>query len=198
VEGEMRLMSGTGPKLNAPEQLQDMLNNATADAANGTLVEENYRVLACKYGRYWDKLTFRQARNVSRDLRKQGYPEVVWISGEPGAGKTRLAIQMAECLDKPYFILDATMDKAWWDGYENERIIIIEDVDPKWISLDQLKALLDRSRETRVPIKGGMTYLTAEWIFLTSVPLHQDLYMSNELNRRVRHSLRLPPLSEVS
>ena len=46
--------------------------------------------------------------------------EVIWLWGEPGSGKTRQVMEQDNVykLDPPY---------QWWDGYEENDIILIDD-----------------------------------------------------------------------
>ena len=139
---------------------------------------------------FYNDMTLMATQRIARQLKEDGYPEVYWIYGESGSGKTTLAINMAKCLGDEYFILSAYGTACWWDGYRQEDVVIIDDVDVSWLSLDLLKAYLDRRRESRVPVKGGTLYLTAKHVILTAVNAPLDVYKSAELQRRVRHVFR--------
>jgi len=55
----------------------------------------------------------------------------LWLHGEPGNGKSRLARDL--CKGEAYFNKNLS---TWWDGYNGEPIVIIDDLDTthKWIA----------------------------------------------------------------
>jgi Predicted ATPase (AAA+ superfamily) len=178
---------------NVVEALQDQLRCIRDDTSKLTpsQISEKYDIIEARYPRYFDKQMMKANRNYARTLCDQSYPEVYWLYGLSGCGKTTGAKAMAKCLGDTYFILDDVSSRTWWDGYEGEEVIICDDVTPQWMTLDFLKSLCDRARETRAPIKGRTTYITAKHILLTSVQSPRDLYSSDELNRRIRHQFAL-------
>lgn len=188
------------PPFNGPEKLQDQLTQIKVDVkdVSPSQLEEKYDMLDLRYPKFLAKQQMTCARFRARTLSQEGYPEVFWLFGAPGSGKTTTAIAMSKCVSDDYFVLDDNQGKVWWDGYGYQEAVILDDVDPKWIHLDFLKAVTDRARETRLPIKGSTSYLTAKFVFLTSVDHPQNIYGSAELSRRVRHLLHIgqePPTS---
>jgi len=181
------------PPFNGCEKLQDQLVQIKTDVKEltPTQLEEKFDMIELRYPRFLAKQQMSCARHHARTLSQLGYPEVFWLFGPPGSGKTTTAIQMSKCLTDDYFVLDDNQGKVWWDGYGYQESVILDDVDPKWIQLDFLKSITDRARETRLPIKGSTAYLTAKFVFLTSVDNPQNIYGSAELNRRVRHLLQI-------
>nr|QKV51257.1 putative replication associated protein [Crucivirus sp.] len=87
-------------------------------------------------------------------------PYVCWRWGETGVGKTRGAISE----HKSVYIKDGTQ---WWDGYEQQTAIIIDDFDGKWPFRDLLR-LLDYNpyqgqyKGGYVPINSPVIYITCD------------------------------------
>lgn len=102
-------------------------------------------------------------------------PEVIWLWGESGAGKSRLA---RELTTDPY---TKNVGTKWWNGYDRHEHVIIDDFRDSWWDLTYLLGLLDRY-EFRVETKGGMRQFLAKKIVLTSVtpPLECYKYAKNE------------------
>lgn len=91
-------------------------------------------------------------------------PEVIWICGGPGTGKTRYVYDRE---DDIYICND---NAKWFDGYDNDEVVLIDDWRPEWSSLNFLLQFLDRY-PCRLPIKCGFTYLNCKKIYITS-PIH--------------------------
>lgn len=89
-------------------------------------------------------------------------PAVSWLWGKSGVGKTRGPYDT----HKPsVYIKDGT---KWWDGYEQQDAIIIDDFDGAWPFRDLLR-LLDRypyqgqCKGSYVPISSPHIYITCEF-----------------------------------
>lgn len=82
---------------------------------------------------------------------------VLW--GEPGTGKTRKVMAMDDVykLDRPY---------AWWDGYEGESILLLDDYEPLDIPRGMLLNILD-GYQLRLPTKGSFTYAKWTKVYIT-------------------------------
>jgi len=182
------------PPMKGNEKLTDQLQHIRDDVKTGMSPNElelKYDIIDLRYPKFMAKQQMTTARHYARQLSEQGYPEVFWLYGIPGSGKTTNSIKMSKCLTEDYFILDDNQGKIWWDGYAFQETVILDDVDPRWMTLDFLKSICDRARETRLPVKGSTTYLTAKFVFITSVDNPQNIYGSAELNRRVRHLIHV-------
>lgn len=179
---------------NKGEQDQDDLERLDAAAKNGEdLTGPEWFRMEAVHRHFFEKRRLTSMMQQARLLSDTGYPEVYWLYGSTGCGKTSTAKSMAKCLSPTYFILNpyGNGTNPWWDGYGGEKAVIIDDVDPKWINLDTMKDYTDRARESRIAIKGATTYLLAEHIIITCVQTAADLYRSEELNRRIRHTFKL-------
>ena len=90
---------------------------------------------------------------VKQATTKFRHVKVIVLSGETGVGKTRAAIEYGG------YMIHAD-DMSWWDGYQGEETLIIDEYASK-TPITQLLGLLD-GYQKRLPIKGGFTY--ANWI----------------------------------
>lgn len=110
-------------------------------------------------------------------------PIVEWIYGSPGVGKTRYALQRC----KTFYIKDET---KWWDGYEQQEAIILDDYDGQWPFRSFLR-LLDRY-PYRGEIKGGTVQINSPYIIITADKSISDMYPlltpmeMKQLRRRIK------------
>jgi len=126
-------------------------------------------------------------------------PEVIWIWGKAGTGKTRKATEYGD-----YYIWNG--DANWWDGYYGEPNIIIDDISTiREMSRGFFLKFCDRYPQ-RLPIKGGFIENTAERIIFTS-NYHWSKVFGNadEIKRRISQTIgigmevagnTIPPPSE--
>lgn len=122
-----------------------------------------------KYSRGLKELAFVLHRGPEwRDIRA----EVCW--GPAGMGKSRYYRNECKKEGLTYFSLDT--DKGlWFDGYDGEDVLIIDDPDFTHLSQAWLKKLTDGHR-LRLPIKGGHTWAQWTWVFITSEVNPQSWY----------------------
>lgn len=132
-----------------------------------------------KYPRLETRLKASFLKESTREFRKL---EVIVHWGDAGTGKTR----------KPYeegaYVFD-DYEHGWWDGYDGEPIILLDDFygGIKW---SYFLRLLD-GYQCRLKVKGGFTY--AQWtkIYITSNKhpsewyKHFDGVIPPELDRRI-------------
>lgn len=112
-------------------------------------------------------------------------PVVTWLWGASGVGKSRKAREM--CKGGRYFTKNTA--NKWWDGYDGEEIIIIDDFRDDWWPMTYMLALLDRY-EMKVEIKGGCRQILATDIIITSIKPPERMYLTSDediaqLTRRV-------------
>lgn len=128
--------------------------------------------------------------------RKQPLREkkVIWLYGETGTGKTRYATEIAEIYGD-YWISSESLQ--WFDGYNNDRVVIIDDIRTNHCKFSFLLRLLDRY-EIRVPIKGGFVRWNPQLIVVTAPYSPQQMWNLrregdiNQLTRRCTHIIEMP------
>ena len=115
--------------------------------------------------RYWR--SFERYRGLV--CQKKGTEErdvsVYWFSGPPNCGKSKEAHRMAKAMNKPYYVICGEQ-MQWWDGYNGEETIIIEEYHNS-VKLTWLLCLLDRYI-CRLPVKGLHTYACWTTVIVTT------------------------------
>lgn len=91
-------------------------------------------------------------------------PEVIVLWGLTGTGKTRDAY-IKYWPDEPHYVWKPS-NGNWWDGYDGEKKIIIDEFRGQMTWSDIL-GLLDRN-EFRAPYKGGFVNIQADKFVITS------------------------------
>jgi len=117
-------------------------------------------------------------------------PNVIWIYGASGLGKTRRALDLF-----PDAYRKSNSTGQWWDGYDAHPDVVIDDVkneDQKYYLT--LLELLDRY-ECRIQVKGGTRQFLAKNIVLTSL-WHPDRLFGAfdeavEIKRRIDEIIHL-------
>ena len=86
--------------------------------------------------------------------------QIFWYYGCTGTGKTRRVLDQCD----PFIPLSY----KWWDGYEGQDAVLLDDIRPDWCKPAELLRLLDNYRyQYRVEIKGGSRHLVATKIWVT-------------------------------
>lgn len=127
---------------------------------------------------------FKDLMFVPRD---RGQQEVFVLYGAAGTGKSRYVFEnFPDVYPVP---LGRQGQQIWWDGYEGESTIILDDFHGE-VPLVEFKRILDRHK-MRVPIKGG--FVAAAWstIFITSNMQPIDWYATPEPEDRAAIARRI-------
>lgn len=94
----------------------------------------------------------------------------VWaLWGKTGTGKTFTAINTF-CTDGDYYILEPPGkrgEKLWYDGYEGQHTLIMDDFKDTFCSLESLKRILDKYK-FKVEVKGGFAWAVWDRVIITS------------------------------
>lgn len=116
-------------------------------------------------------------------LRQDAIPKRTWKTevhvywGEPGTGKSRTANELAP---NAYWKMPGS---KWWDGYNGEDDVIIDDFKPDEWERDALLRLMDRY-PLRVEYKGGSCEFAAKRLIITT-NFDPENWMTPAIMRRV-------------
>lgn len=142
-------------------------------------VAEDFTLVDAKYHRALDRYRSLVEADDSAEFRKVTV-EVYW--GKAGSGKTRKAVE-----ENPgAYLINEPATNLWFDGYEGQDVIIIDDFSG-WVKFRMLLKLLD-GYQMRLPIKGGHTYARWTKVIITSNIEPSGWYlrgMPKELERRI-------------
>lgn len=124
--------------------------------------------------------------------------KVIWIYGPAGAGKTRLAFELGGGVEKVYRCAKHSgAAQLWFDHYEGEDVVLLDDIRHNTVRFDALLNLLD-IYPIQVAVKGGSDYLTANTIILTAVVPPELMFGGNASGqRRVDAADQLADVNDV-
>lgn len=151
--------------------------------------EEGVQALAVKmpeaYVKYhggFDKLAYRYQEERTEK------PYVTWIWGKTGVGKTHMAFAQ----EPDRWVSGENL--RWWDGYEQQPAVILDDFRADFCKFHTLLRILDKYPYT-VEIKGGHRRLNSPRIYITSCHPPERIYNTREdidqLLRRIDKVVRL-------
>lgn len=135
--------------------------------------------------------------NIKHKNDKRTWQTICYVYyGDSGMGKTEAAkIESEEWGGGTFWLTleGGTYGKVWWDGYDNEENVIIDEFNCQ-IKLADFKRLIDSS-PLKVPVKGGMVPFMAKRIWIMSNKMLDAWYYKaappgperNALNRRLHY-----------
>lgn len=145
------------------------------------LEEEDFEIYT-KYGKRLKEMARdrRDVKPIDGDLKDRN----IWIYGEPGTGKSRLVRKTYPA--KQLYLKDCN---KWWDGYDDQPFVLIDDIDNKWKGINKLKNWADHY-PFKPEIKGGnLGVIRPTSIIVTSnYCIHEctdgDVTLASALERR--------------
>lgn len=129
---------------------------------------------SCRFAEIWLK--------YNEEPRPDNYKEIYWFYGVSGAGKSHTARQMANALsDKFNDRLYIHAHEKWFDNYDANKVVLLDECRPHELSLAVLLAILDKY-STRVPHKGGYREFKADYVFITTILSPEDFLIQYNLS----------------
>jgi len=153
----------------ATESPTDMLTKMIEQGLTDEQIAENAPWALLRHSRGINALRFALQKKQSKEWREV---QVILLTGDAGTGKTAWAI--ADSQDG-YFKPDLSKKEIWFDGYQGERTLILDDFRGSSAKLEQLLKLLD-GHQLSIPIKGGHTYALWTRVIITSNRTPEDWY----------------------
>lgn len=101
-------------------------------------------------------------------------PEVYWIYGSTGTGKSHLAYEMAG-----EDVYTCNKDNKWWDGYDGHECVVIDDMRGDFAKFHEILRLLDKY-QYRAEVKGGFRQLLAKRIIITTTKHPRVMFKKSE------------------
>lgn len=100
---------------------------------------------------------------IHRDV----YVAVIW-GPHSGTGKTRISIDLAQKIygEDPFFVDPSNGNSAWFNGYDNHKVIVLDDY-RGWLRFTHLLRLLD-GYKLRLDVKFGEAWSAWQLIIITS------------------------------
>lgn len=151
-------------------------------------IAESYPTTFVKYHRGFAAL---HSTRLSKK-RKFAALRVVVLWGKSGVGKTRKAWEIDQNL---YNVAQPNNGSLWWDGYEGEETILLDDF-YGWIRYSHLLQLLD-GYQMKLPYKGGFTYKAWKTVIITSNEHPEKWYQREEWNALKRRITEINEVEEV-
>lgn len=139
------------------DEVSDMIKNETKEVE----IFESHPTTYIKYSR-----GIKAARELIGCKTAPTWREmsVFVIIGMCGVGKTRGVVEKER--DNLFIVDDPGGKELWWDGYNGEEAILIDDFNG-WISYKLMLKIMD-GYKLRLPIKGGFTYARWTRVYITS------------------------------
>lgn len=133
-------------------------------------IKSEYKEFYCRYHRGLEKLQ-------EKGPKWRGKVRVTILTGKSGVGKTRRVMEMDSVykFDPPY---------KWFDGYENEEILLIDDYEDKMINRGLLLNICDGYRQ-KLETKGSHVWAYWNEVYITTNSNPEDLLDDPAFKRRI-------------
>lgn len=173
-------------KLVAKKGARTDLKAVAEDAMSGlftlTGLMENHPTTFMRHGKALQNM--KHLADRARAKTETKVPTCLFLYSEKeGTGKTSDATETNGRWAKEFgysksdvFILSPTKGtKLWWDGYDDERVVVIDDLDPKVLHRNNLLPLLQGTMSS-VEVKGAKAIIKADVVIITSQHPPEDVF----------------------
>lgn len=100
----------------------------------------------------------------------------MWLYSESGNGKTTMVHELLHKLKLPFYTLPLSKEYKWWDGYDKQPVVIMNEFTPdNYLPSGPFKDLVDVN-PVRVEVKGGVIQVRPKLIIITSNFQPRDIY----------------------
>lgn len=146
--------------------LQATIQAIQAGATTSTIMTEH----ASTYVKYPRGIQALIAFKRRMDMPSWRNVSVLVLQGRTGTGKTRKALEVLRkqflCLqlqiakehcdgDMPYILTSSNSKSVWWDGYEGQKAVILDEFYGSWMKYSVLLRVLD-GHPFRLEVKGAL------------------------------------------
>jgi len=190
---------GLKPMDNGKKRSLKLLCEAVVEAANDQIplcdvvtMPDNQATFV-QYNNGISKLYDHAITAKLRKVDKNFAPEVIFISGPPGCGKTRYVFDK----EPELYRVPASDKFKWKDGYCGQDAVLYDNVTPENITPNELLVEIDRYYVS-LPKKGGFTGWRPKRIYFTSVftlglfSQTAKFSLAAEFTRRITSTILLP------
>lgn len=134
----------------------------------------------------WSKVLRNRADAWRKEMAEQGKQvTVIWLFGVAGAGKTRLAREIAGKQGRPYFMSGSSRDI--FEDYASESVIVLDELRPKVLAYQDLLRLFDPfGAEVKAPSRYFDKHIAADMIIVTS-PYSPYAFWLEQFTTIVKH-----------
>lgn len=183
---------GTIPEQGKRNDLQEF-RQAIREGKRGRELDEDHLPIIAKYPKLENRLVYNEDKERAINLFENGgSPEVHIRWGEPGTGKTRYVYDKHGSRNVFRPRLNRKSGQVWWNGYEGENVILLDEFDGQMCWTDLLN-LIDRY-PYQFETKGGMCWRLATHIYLTSNKPPEMWYPAEQVAALLR---RVTTVTEV-
>lgn len=164
-----------------------------AEESHGNIGEESFLIehykVSMRYMSWGMRVLNMYRRKAFKDKKLYPDPELWIYYGHTGTGKSR----DAKAIPGRHYISCNLEGQFWFDGYDNEEVIIFDEWTDAAFSLKFLNYMMDPHTEgVRLPIKNGFVYVKPRVWVLTTNQKPQNWYknadkeMLGAFHRRIR------------
>jgi Putative viral replication protein/RNA helicase len=142
------------------------LTMATQELVSGNSIKDIAFAYPVMYVRNFRGL--REFANIVQSPYEHESVRGIWVVGRPGTGKSRYARTFDSVYLKP--------QNKWWDGYNGEETVILDDFDKGGVGLGHLLKIWTDRYACTGETKGGTTHLRHKRFIITSNYRIEDIF----------------------